>query len=295
MKKVLVTGVSGFLGWHICEAARERGWQVTGVSHTRPAEIDGVDVRRLDLCDSQAVASLLSEVEPDGVIHAAAMANPNQCEVEPEMSQAVNVNATLQLAELCRQRGVRLVFTSTDLVFDGEHAPYAEDAATGPVNIYGRHKLAAEQGVLAAGGVVCRMPLMFGNRADKPASFIGGWFKALAAGQELTLFYDEIRTPVSGSAAAAGLLLALETDVQGVLHLGGPEPVTRYDFGLKFCEVFGYDPALIKSVPAASVTMAAPRARNVALLSERAFALGYNPGSVLDQLQALWFCHKNFS
>jgi dTDP-4-dehydrorhamnose reductase len=139
----------------------------------------------------------------------------------------------------------------------------------------------------AAKGLVCRMPLMFGGRAGKPASFIGPWFEKLTNGEELTLFDDEFRTPVSGTTAAAGLLLGVESGVNGVLHLGGAERISRYEFGVKFCNVFKFSPDLIKEVACDSIKMAAPRSRNVALDSRRAFALGYNPGTIEYQLEMI--------
>jgi len=267
--------------------AVSRGWDVVGVCFSRFVEIAGVDVRVLDLCDAVHVRSFLDDLKPDAVIHAAAMANPNVCELQPALSEAVNVDAVCSLAQWCGSAGVPLVFTSTDLVFDGEAAPYSESDAVCPISVYGRHKAAAEEAVLkyAPKGLVCRMPLMFGYRAGMPASFIGPWLKNLKSGEELTLFDDEFRTPVSGAAAAAGLLLGLESGAAGTVHLGGAERISRYDFGLKFCEVFGCSADLMKAVPSDSVKMAAPRSRDVALDSSRAFALGYAPGTVEEQLE----------
>ena len=290
MKKILVTGVSGFLGWHVCREAVSRGWDVVGLCFRNPVEIEGVDVRVLDLCDGESVREFLDELSPDAVIHAAAMANPNVCEMQPEMSEAINVDAVRRLAQWCGTAAIPLVFTSTDLVFDGEHAPYSEGDAVCPISVYGRHKVAAEEAVLkyAPKGIVCRMPLMFGYRDGNPASFIGPWFDKLKNGEELTLFDDEFRTPVSGAAAAAGLLSVLESGVAGILHLGGTERISRYDFGLKFCKVFGCSADLMKAIPSDSIKMAAPRSRDVALDSRRAFAPGYDPGTIEAQLEIVF-------
>jgi dTDP-4-dehydrorhamnose reductase len=289
MRKILVTGVSGFLGWHVSMEAISQGWDVVGVCFSHTVEIAGVDVRVLDLCDAVHVRLFLDELKPDAIIHVAAMANPNVCELQPELSEAVNVDAVCSLAQWCGDAGIPLVFTSTDLVFDGEHAPYSESDAVCPISVYGRHKVAAEKAVLryASRGLVCRVPLMFGYRDGLPASFIGSWLEKLKDGEELTLFDDEFRTPVSGSAAAGGLLLALESDKEGILHLGGGERISRYDFGLKLCKVFGCSAGLMKAVPSDSIKMAAPRSHDVALDSSRAFALGYDPGRIEEQLQMI--------
>ena len=283
--KLLVTGVSGFLGWHISRAAL-RSWQVVGTyNHTMP-QITGVDTHALDLCDSGKLIEFMDEVKPDAVIHAAALSQPNACEVQPELSEAINVGATRCLAKWCGNAGVPMLFTSTDLVFDGEHAPYSEGDAVGPISVYGRHKVAAERIVVdnVPLGLVCRMPLMFGYRAGKPASFIGPWYKKLSSGEGLILFDDEIRTPVSGTAAAEGLLFMLESGVFGVLHLGGRERISRYAFGLRFAEVFGLSADSITAGKIDDIKMASPRVRDVSLDSSRAFQLGYTPETIKDQL-----------
>jgi len=284
-KKLLVTGVSGFLGWHICQAAMGL-WDVVGICNRNMTQIDGVDVRALDLCDSDSVIGLLEDIRPNAVIHAAAMSLPNACEVDPELSESINVNATRCLAEWCGSAGISLLFTSTDLVFDGEHAPYSEGDAVDPISIYGRHKVAAEKVVLESvpTGLICRMPLMFGYRDGKPASFIGPWLKALRNGDALNLFEDEFRTPVSGKSAAEGLMLALESGWRGTLHFGGRESISRYEFGIKFAETFKVSADSINATKIADIKMASPRARDVSLDSSRAFKLGYCPGTIDEQL-----------
>lgn len=286
-RTLLVTGASGFLGWHVCRAAAV-SWNVVGTYCTHATSIDGVAMHRLDLSGGELVA-FLNDLQPDAIIHAAALSQPNACESDPVASEAINVVATRNIAEWCGKRDVPMVFTSSDLVFDGQHAPYDEVSATEPVSIYGRHKLAAEDAVLSRvpAGVVCRLPLMFGNRDGVPASFIGPWLEKLAKGQALTLFDDEFRTPVSGRVAANGLLLALSKGARGILHLGGRERISRYAFGLKLAECFGLAATAIQKVKICDVKMSAPRPPDVSLDSGKAFALGYAPGDLDTQLAAV--------
>ena len=292
-RTLLVTGASGFLGWHICRAA-VTAWNVVGAYCAHETLIDGVVMQRLDLC-SPDLRDALDELAPDAVIHAAAFPHPNACEQAPEQSEAINLKATRALAEYCCACGIPLVYTSTDLVFDGLHAPYEEDDETCPVSIYGRHKAEAERAVLALAplGVVCRMPLMFGDRDGAPASFMAPWIDALRRCAPLSLFVDEFRTPVSGIVAAQGLLRALASGVTGVLHLGGQERISRYEFGMKLADVFGLSPATIRPARLAEVQMAAARPPDVSLDSSRAFALGYAPGTIDDQLEAVRRNMKN--
>lgn len=279
--RLLVTGVSGFLGWHLGQVARSR-WQVLGLYHTQPVR-GGLP---LDLTDAAALRELFQQFRPDAVVHAAACSRPNACEQDPSGSHAVNVTATVHLAECCAQASIPLVFTSTDQVFDGRLAPYDEQASVHPLSVYGRQKAEAEAQILAIhpDAVVCRMPLLFGPAAAHGESFLQDWLRTLAAGDGLSLFTDEVRTPVSVSDAVAGLLLALQHPGIGRLHLGGRERISRYDFGRLLVEIWQFSPTQLRPCRQADVPMPAPRPPDVSLNSDKAYALGYRPTTLRTAL-----------
>ena len=285
-QKLLVTGTSGFLGWNLAQQAATQ-WDVYGTFFSHPVIIPGVKLFRIDLRDFDALKRLFAQLRPAGVIHTAAQSQPNFCQNYPDDAYAVNVTATLNLAQLCADRSIPFVFTSTDLVFDGTNPPYRETDPVSPISRYGEQKAEAEQEILGyPNATVCRMPLLFGETPPTASSFIQPFIKTLRSGQELRLFTDEWRTPVSASSAAAGLLLALQ--VPGLLHLGGKERVSRYQFGCLMAEVLQLPqdkllPCLQRDVP-----MAAPRPTDVSLDSSKAFDLGYQPLRLREALAALW-------
>ncbi|MBE9155395.1 NAD(P)-dependent oxidoreductase [Nodosilinea sp. LEGE 06152] len=292
-RRLLVTGASGFLGWHLCRAAQAT-WQVEGTYHRHLPPLPGVTLHAIDLNDLRRVASWLSELAPDAVIHTAALSQPNRCEQAPDLSYAINVEATRVLAQVCgasgtgrsANRNIPFVFTSTDQVFDGQAPPYSEASIPNPISLYGRHKVEAETLIQALhpSAVVCRMPLLYGPPSPRAECFLQGFVRTLEAGQPLHLFTDEFRTPAYVEDAATGLLLALETT--GLLHLGGPERLSRYDFGRRMAEVFGLKQDLIMPCKQADVAMPAARPPDVSTNSERAFALGYCPRGVIAGLKA---------
>ncbi|MGF1482108.1 MAG: SDR family oxidoreductase [Cyanophyceae cyanobacterium] len=286
MQKLLVTGASGFLGWHLCRRATDQ-WQVIGTTWRQRVEIPGVCLIRVDLRHFKTLQELFAHVQPAAVIHTAAMSKPNACQQSPEAAYSINVTASLNLARLCAEARIPVVFTSTDLVFDGHNPPYSETAPVSPLNIYGEQKVAAEQGILKRSprAVICRLPLLFGAATPSASSFMQPLVAALKAGQELRLFTDEFRTPVSAATAADGLLLALNT--QGILHLGGKDRVSRYQFGCLIAEVFGLSQANISPCRQRDIPMAAPRAADVSLDSSKAFSLGYRPLPLQEQLKSL--------
>ena len=287
MKKLIVTGASGFLGWNVCRAARDT-WEVFGIYHTRPVTIANVKTFQADLADRDPLEIMFKDIRPDAVVHCAAYPDPNKCQTNPDASYRDNVLAAINVASLCAKEGMQCVFTSTDLVFGGNNPPYDEESPVGPVNIYGQHKVAAERGMRRAypDMTICRMPLMFGDAPAPAKSIIQPLIAAIVEKRELKLYSDEYRTPVSGATAAKGLLLALER-APGLLHLGGREHVSRYEIGLLVAKVLGKDASNIVAALQKDNTMAAPRAKDVSLSSEKAFDLGYDPKPIEEQLREL--------
>lgn len=290
--RILLTGASGFLGGVFCrELAGEH--EITGLCR-RQVAAPGVRSLQLDLTNGQALRELLRAEHFDAVVHVAALSNPNQCQEEPALSRRVNVEATMLLADLCAERNLPLAFTSTDLVFDGTGSLYAEDAPPSPVSLYGEHKVLAEEAVLARhpqGGLVCRLPLLFGRAEPGAQCFLDGFLASARRGEPLRLFEDEFRSPVDAVDAARGLVLMLAQGARGILHLGGPERLSRLTFGQRLKDALaalGLGPALhIQATRQADVAMAAPRPRDVSLSSAHARALGFAPATVAQALPGI--------
>lgn len=287
MQRLLVTGASGFLGWNICGLAREK-WTVFGVCFSQRVEIQGVNVTRADLTRFSELKRVFEEARPDAVIHAAALSNPNVCQVNPSESLRINVDASMSIAGLCADLSIPCIFTSSDLVFDGLNPPYSENDPVSPVNVYGEHKVLAEEAMLRRypATVICRMPLMFGDGGPAAASFIEPMIRTASEGGELRLFTDEFRTPISGRVAAQGLLLAL-AGATGILHLGGIERVSRYDFGVLLMDRLGLRSSRLIPCRQRDVAMQAPRPPDVSFDSGRAMSLGFKPSTLIDELDHL--------
>lgn len=164
MKKVLLTGAGGFLGARANVCFRELGWDVTSVGH-----------RQLDICNAAQVQQVLRDVRPDAVLHFAAVSSTAVSQQQPALSHAVNVQGTENLAAACAQTGSRLVYMSSDQVYNGCLAagPLAEDTPLAPENVYGCDKLEAERRVarLCPNAVGLRLTWMYDvPRAGLPAS-----------------------------------------------------------------------------------------------------------------------------
>lgn len=287
MKRLLITGASGFLGWNLCRLAAGNR-EVFGLALRNRISIDVAKIIGADLTRFDDIKKVFREIRPDALIHTAAMSDPNYCQQHPAESRKINLDATINLAGICADHAIPFVFTSTDLVFNGLSAPFREDDPVSPISTYGEQKAEAEAAVLTTYpyAAICRMPLMYGNPGPAAKSFIQPMIAAMKEGRELKLFTDEFRTPLSGRDAAAGLLLALDK-AKGLLHLGGPERLSRFDFGSVLRDVLGMDANLI-ACTRDSVPLPAPRPPDVSLDSTRAAGLGFRPGSVRGELEHLF-------
>ncbi|MFQ5962820.1 MAG: SDR family oxidoreductase [Candidatus Scalinduaceae bacterium] len=287
MKKLLVTGASGFLGWNICQVAKKE-WKTFGTAFSRHMEVAGINILKVNLTDLNELKKLFQKIHPDVVIHTAAQTDPNFCQINRTESQKINVDSSISIAGLCADYSIPCVFTSTDLVFDGLNAPYCEEDQVCPVNIYGEQKVLAEEGMFKyySKVTVCRMPLMFGISGPVATSFIQPMIETMREGRELRLFVDEFRTPVSVQTAVQGIFLALEK-ITGLIHLGGIERISRYDFGKLLKDVLDIqEPRLIPSKQK-DVAMSAPRPPDVSLDSTKALALGYKPLPLSEEINKL--------
>ncbi|HEX3019733.1 MAG TPA: NAD(P)-dependent oxidoreductase [Chitinispirillaceae bacterium] len=287
MKKLLITGASGFLGWNLCSVASNR-YSVIAVSNNNPIELDNISKRKCDITDYHQLKNLFISEKPDAVIHAAAASNPNFCQNNPEESFKINVSASINIAGLCADLQAACIFTSSDLVFNGKNPPYKEDDLTAPLNIYGQQKVSAEQQMRSRyeNVTICRMPLMYGDAPDSAGSFIKLWIQKLIDGNTLNLFTDEVRTPVSALDASRGLLIALEKPGE-IIHLGGQERLSRFDIGRILYDLIGNPKSVIKPCKQKDVPMAAPRPTDVSLDSSKAIAMGYNPGTIEEEVRKL--------
>ncbi|MDJ0707318.1 MAG: NAD(P)-dependent oxidoreductase [Leptolyngbyaceae cyanobacterium MO_188.B28] len=284
MKKLWVTGASGFLGWHLCQLTKQ-SWAVWGAYWTQSIETPEINLVQLDLTDYPAVKRAFKQIQPDAVIHTAAQSKPNFCQTHPDETYPINVTASVNLANLCAEAAIPYVFTSTDLVFDGRNPPYREADPMCPINHYGEQKAIAEDEILRAypQAAICRMPLMFGAKTPTAQSFLQPWLKTLRAGKPLKLFTDEFRTPISANTAATGLLLALNK-VNGRLHLGGHDTISRFEFGRLLAEAGQFSPHQLQPCLQQDMPMPAPRPKNVSMDSAKAFALGYAPPQLKPEL-----------
>jgi dTDP-4-dehydrorhamnose reductase len=281
---MLLTGAGGLIGSHLQRKLESiGGFEIFSTRSAPPRQIV------LDLETPGSAAGLVGDLRPDCIVHAAAWSAIADCEQNPVAARRINTDATLELAEAARRLGARFIFFSTDQVFDGEGAPYAGTSPVRPLHVYGHTKADAESGLLKIGDVVILRPsLVYGRSPGGDRSPDEVVVAAARGGDTLRLFTDEVRSPVSAGFLADAVVSLLQLDFAGILHLGGRDVITRYDYGLRVCESFGLDPGFIEAVRASDLGLDPPRPRDLTLVSEPAYQLlGVSPAGLEDELAML--------
>ncbi len=264
--QILVTGASGRLGSHVVPRLAGLGHEIVAWSGSSSGQRAGIPLKRVDLGDQEAVQSAIEEASPDVVIHTGAMSRADAVRREPARGWNVNVRATEVLCAWAGKHGRRLLFTSTDLVFDGMKSWYREDDPAAPILEYGRTKAAAEAAVLTAcRGLVVRLSLLYGPfRADQNCYFDQA-IAALLGGRRQAFFEDELRTPLDYGSAAHILVRLAAMDTTGIVHAGGPERLSRFELMQRAAAALGGDRDLAQANRRANAPGPEPRPADVSL------------------------------
>jgi dTDP-4-dehydrorhamnose reductase len=271
--RIVVTGASGQLGRYLIAGLKDGPHEIVAWGGTFQGSVEGCPVRPVELTDRSAVARALEDSDPDVLIHAAAVSSALAARGDPARSLAVNVLATEFLSQWAAARDRRLVYTSTDLVFDGSSSWYKEDDEANPILMYGQTKHAAERFVLAMPrGLVVRLSLLFGPSRTGKEGYFDRTTAALKSGMPLAFFTDELRTPLHYASASRILIRLAASETGGLIHVGGPERLSRYELMRRVAAVLGIDPHLVQPNLRADVPLLEPRPADVSLNSSRLIA-----------------------
>ena len=266
--KLLITGFNGFVAGSVIAHAKGN-WEIHGIGRSEnPLNEPDIYYHNLDLLDEQGFISLFNEISPDAVIHTAAMANIDVCQVNQELAERVNVGVTKMIARLCLEHNVKIVFCSTDTVFDGIKGDYVETDLPHPLNYYAETKVKGEQIVLLAspGNVVARLGLVMGIPViGKGNSFLADMIAKLGNGLEIPFPTNETRTPIDVITLGSSLVELAGNQFGGIIHLSGNTKINRYQMGLEIATTLGYPANLILTVDSNSMAGRAPRANDASM------------------------------
>lgn len=284
MRRVLVIGCTGYVGTFLLEGLAREG-EVVGVSRsTSPLSLDHTD--------ASACAAILEQVQPDVIVHAAALSAPAECERDPDWAWRVNACSGLVDAVAAFNPTVRFVLLSTDQVHDGLGHCVDEATPALPVNVYGRTKLAMEQLVEAKlpCSSILRLSFVYGPSVKGAhGTFLQFALEKLQSNAEFTAFIDQVRSAVYVGDVVEAVRLAVQGELEGCVNVGGPEALSRYDFCLTVAEQCRLPAGGLRGVPAPSAgSGAVPSPADISMdTAKLAAALGRAPTALAEALASL--------
>lgn len=289
--RALVTGASGLLGSNLCLLSCEKH-EITGVTHRAGLKAAPFKTVSLDLTEDGAFQKLLQETTPQVVIHCAALADVDACELDPQGAQQINAQTPASMAALCQAAGIGFLHISTDAVFDGVKGDYCEEDEPNPLSVYARSKLEGECGVLAAhaGALVLRVNF-YGFSLGGKRSLAEFFLNHLQAGEAVNGFTDVFFCPLYVADLVDIIWEMIVRDLNGLYHVVSPQHLSKYDFGMNIAAKFGLDGSLIRPVSVQDGNLLARRSPNLTLRVTKMV----NTGVTLPTLAAgLERFHKDF-
>ncbi|MDO8603485.1 MAG: SDR family oxidoreductase [Candidatus Omnitrophota bacterium] len=270
--KLLIIGASGVLGSRLFNDAIKKKWNAMGTycSH----ECAGLSY--LDVRDKNSLEKVFNLFKPEAVVMAGGITDVDLCTLKPKLAEDVNVKGTLNLVKKIKEYGAKLIYISTDYIFDGKNGPYKEDDKPNPVNIYGRTKLEAENIVRTRlkDYLIVRTCQLYGAAEQKPrtspqasyavnvvqnSNFAIKIIYNMRNNKKVYAADDLYSTPTYAGSLSEIIIKLIEKKAKGVYHGAGAEFINRYDYVNKIADIFGLDERLIQKVKLKDLELKAVR------------------------------------
>ncbi|MBI4487645.1 MAG: lipopolysaccharide biosynthesis protein RfbH [Deltaproteobacteria bacterium] len=281
--KVAVIGASGLLGQTLKRVLENNQFEVIGTYATRPS--DGLV--HLDLNDPEGAEDFICSAKPQVIFLTAAMTNVDHCEDHPTEAFRLNTEAPKKIAKAAERQGAKLVYYSTDYIFNGLNGPYGEEAEKSPVSVYGKTKAEAEDAIQKAleDFLIIRTTVVYGwDRVSR--NFAMQVYQNLLVGTPMQVPEDQVGNPTLVDYLAEASVRLVQQETRGIVNVVGKDLLPRSEFGKTLARVFGLDPELITPVPTARLKQRAQRPLRGGLKIEKLTQLlGTEPMSLEEALK----------
>lgn len=271
LKKVLIIGSNGFLGSNFFtfdnknEILNQNLNLVASSLHNSILDKE-IPFCQIDITNKKDTIKKIVKIGPNFVILTAAMTNVDQCEINKKLATKINVHGPENVIKACKKINSKLIFISTDFIFDGEKEGgfYNEKDHPNPLSFYGMTKLKAEIAIINSGidYLICRTAVLYG-RDERKLNFITWILDSLKQNKKISIVKNQINSPTFVKNLAQIILKLIEKKAQGIFHTTGNCALSRYDMALKCAEIFNYNKNLV--IPINSLKQKAIRPKNVSL------------------------------
>lgn len=266
MKKILITGSNGLLGQKLVKLfLSKKNYKIYAISRgkNRLKNKNAYTYYNIDITEQVKLVDLVNKIQPDYIVHTAAMTNVDACELHPKECDLINVEVVQTLSNICKTNQIHLIHLSTDFIFDGEKGDvYTEEDKPNPISYYGLSKLKSENIILEANirHTIIRTILVYGLVDNNDRSNIVLWVKnALENKKEITVVTDQFRMPTFAEDLAESCFLAIENDAIGIFNVSSNTLLSIYDIAIKVADTFNLDKKLIKPIKTSQLNLPAKR------------------------------------
>lgn len=287
--KIVYTGVTGLLGGYFLKK-ESSGFDIIGISNKNIRQ-DGKNFFQLDITEKDKLKELIDQLSPDIIIHAASLGNVDYCEKHPEEAKIVNIEGTRNVIEAAQSINAKLIFLSSNAIFDGETPPYNEQVAPKPVDVYGHTKTEGERLIRNSTleYVILRLITMYGwpqpNGRGNPVTWV---IENLKKGQKVNIVNDIYNNHLYAAQAAEVLWEIIKEKKVGIYNIAGGDCINRYQLALKVAAVFDLDSSLIIPVSSDFFANIALRPKNTCFdTTKMQEELGIKPLSVDEGLELM--------
>jgi dTDP-4-dehydrorhamnose reductase len=284
LKKILITGASGQLGKTLKTLFKSK-YDIIPTSKNNYTHQKNYF---LDITNSILIRDIVSATSPDIIINLAALTNVDFCEERPDLALSVNFAGLQNIVEIFNGPIIQI---STDYVFDGKTGQYSENSSVNPINVYGRTKLEAENFLKenSKDSLIIRTNVLYDYMSESPASFLNWVVKSLQDDKKINVVDDQWNNPTWTKSIAVAIDKAIELELNGLIHWGDNDYISRFDFAIKIAETFQLKKKLIKPIKTAELNQIAPRPLKGGLNMNRAKSiLNLEPSDINDCLKYIW-------
>jgi dTDP-4-dehydrorhamnose reductase len=243
--KLLIIGASGMLGARLYNDAIKKRWNVLGTYCLH--EYEGLF--HLDLRDRKAIVKIFNFFKPDTVALIGCITDVDLCELKPRLAEEVNIKGAISVIRKAKECAARVIYLSSDYIFNGEKGPYGEDDAPSPINIYGKTKLEAERAVsgLLKNYLIVRTSQLYGPDYRR-RNFAVKIICNMRSNKKIYAADDFYSTPTYVASLSKSIIELIEKRYRGIFNIAGRDCLDRYSYVSRIADVFNLEKSLIKRV-----------------------------------------------
>ncbi len=286
--RFIVTGSAGLVGSQIVKDLSELNHEVFSCYHN--SKPDNGTLVNLDLTNQNEIIDTITKINPDSIIHLAAMTGVDQCEEQPDLAMKINADATEILARQAAKQKAFFVYVSTDYVFDGKTGMKKESDTPNPLGYYGKSKLAGELTLnkLASPYAIARTSTPFGLHKTKKSFPI--WVKeSLESNKDIPVLVDQITSPTFVPNLSKMLIEIATKQIVGIFHTAGASSISRYNLAEMIAEKLNLDKKYLKPASMSEMSWKAQRPKDSSLdVSLASELLNEKPQTIQQSLDILF-------